>query len=454
MKMDRENKMAFDIYTVSSYAPRPCGIATFTRSFLGGLNSYTGEIGSKYVFAIDNASESEISYDPLVESVIDQSDSNSWVRNAGKLLVRSSERRPRKPVVVLQHEFGLDGKDAKGGNYVTFAKIMNSANVPVYTYLHTVLDEPNKHQLKTTQDLANYSDRLIVTTESAIDILSEKYGIDPNKAKHIDHGIRMLNPSKYSREDMKKKYGVEKKVVSTLGLKSLNKGLDYGLEAFSKFMGDTSNKDVTYLIAGQFHPGFVKQDGGRYYQEYTSKLENIVKKSGLKSVNLENLEQDSDLGEAINNNAVVFLDKFLGEDLLLELYGLTDVKLLPYRNPQQISSGILADTIGSGRTAISTKFLYALDMLSDDPKKAKEKGLFVDEVRGRGILVDLNKGEDKYLSDPDVEQMAEGIDYMVSNDKERIDMERRAFERGHRMRWDIVAGDFIRDVQFLDNLRK
>jgi len=39
-------------------------------------------------------------------------------------------------------------------------------------YLHTVLDDPNEHQKKVLQDLANNSDGLLVTTEGAIDILS------------------------------------------------------------------------------------------------------------------------------------------------------------------------------------------------------------------------------------------------------------------------------------------
>ena len=66
----------------------------------------------------------------------------------------------------------------------------------------------------------------------------------------------------------------------------------------------------------------------------------------------------------------------------------------------------------------------------------------------------MKNGKDKYLLDPDTTQIAEGLEYLVNHDKERLDMDRRNFERGHRMRWDIVAGDFIRDVQFLDNLRK
>jgi hypothetical protein len=56
---------------------------------------------------------------------------------------------------------------------------------------------------------------------------------------------------------------------------------------------------------------------------------------------------------------VVFLDTFLDENTLLKLYGATNVMLLPYLNMQQISSGILADTLGSGRVAVTTKFRYA-----------------------------------------------------------------------------------------------
>jgi len=46
------------------------------------------------------------------------------------------------------------------------------ARFMTFVYLHTVLDDPNEHQKKVLQGLANYSDGLLVTREGAIDILS------------------------------------------------------------------------------------------------------------------------------------------------------------------------------------------------------------------------------------------------------------------------------------------
>ena len=72
--------------------------------------------------------------------------------------------------------------------------------------------------------------------------------------------------------------------------------------------------------------------------------------------------EGTDFGE----NDVVFLDVFLDETTLVELYCATNTMVLPYLNMQQISSGILADTLGSGRAAITTKFRYAVELLNSN----------------------------------------------------------------------------------------
>jgi hypothetical protein len=59
--------------------------------------------------------------------------------------------------------------------------------------------------------------------------------------------------------------------------------------------------------------------------------------------------------------------------------------ILPYLNTEQISSGILADTIGSGRVAIATKFRYALELIYSN--KTCPPGMTIGRF-ARGILVD------------------------------------------------------------------
>jgi hypothetical protein len=125
---------------------------------------------------------------------------------------------------------------------------------------------------------------------------------------------------------------------------------------------------------------------------------------------------------------------------LLKLYGATNVMLLPYLNMQQISSGILADTLGSGRVAITTKFRYARELIHSN-KRCPER-LLIGRY-ARGILVD--PGE------PSVEQIAQALDYLVFNESKRLIMERQAQQRGYQMRWNNSAWALL---QYLDFVRE
>ena len=140
---------------------------------------------------------------------------------------------------------------------------------------------------------------------------------------------------------------------------------------------------------------------------------------------------------------VLFLDTFLEENTLLKLYAATNIMVLPYLNLHQTSSGILADTVGSGRVAIATKFSYALELLN--PIGSLQKGISV-RPRARGILV--------APGDPSIDQIAQALDYLVFNTSERFEMENRAHERGVEMKWDNVAWKLLQYIDFLQGRRE
>ena len=73
------------------------------------------------------------------------------------------------------------------------------------------------------------------------------------------------------------------------------------------------------------------------------------------------------------------------------------------------------------------------------------EGIIVDK-HARGILVD--PGE------PSIEQIAQGLDYLVFDRDERLRMEKRAHERGHRMRWDNVAWELLQHIEFVQSKRR
>ena len=355
---------------------------------------------------------------------------------------------PNPTVVLLQHEYGLDpdekGNDGEGTNFVDMAEAFTSKGLATLVYLHTVLDEPNPHQKKTLQELAKHSDGLIVTTESAIQMLeSDLYGIEHEKLKHIDHGIRMQHPSHYDRLAIKEQYGLKHHfLITTLGLLSPDKGIQYGIRAFGSFLKEScteeQRKDIIYLIAGLYHPGFVKANGGKNYEEYQAILKNALEESGLKWCKTKELT-----GIDYDSFDVIFLDTFLDESALLKLYGATNVMLLPYLNMQQISSGVLADTVGAGRVAVTTKFRYALELIHSN--KRCPSGMVVGR-HARGILVD--PGE------PSVEQIAEALDYLVFNQDKRLMMEKQAHQRGYQMSWYNSAWALLQHIEFINEQKE
>jgi glycosyltransferase involved in cell wall biosynthesis len=431
--------MPYNIRIVSTYPPRRCGIGTFSRDLANALEHFTGEVGHIRIAAIDNGSSP---YAIPVDLIIDQHNAESWGFAIRDILTRAKES-PNPTIILLQHEYGLDpdknGRDGQGTNFVDMAKTFHQRGLTMLVYLHTVLDDPDPHQKKTLQELAKNSDGLIVTTESAINILeSDVYGIDRSTLKHIDHGVRMQHPSQFDRLAIKKEYGLENRfLVTTLGLLSPDKGIQYGISAYGKFLDESctasQRKNLVYLIAGQFHPEFVKGDGGESYQLYQAVLLQALDDAKLKWCKVKEVG-----GTDFDQYDVVFLDTFLEESTLLRLYSATNIMVLPYLNMHQISSGVLADAMGSGRVAIASKFRYAVELIHSN--KRCPSGVVIGR-HARGILVD--PGE------PSVEQIAEALDYLVFNQDKRLMMEKEAHQRGYQMRWDNSAWALLQYIDFV-----
>jgi len=429
----------YNIRLVSTYPPRKCGVGTFSRDLATALEHFTAEVGHIRVAAIDN---NKGPYDIPVDLTIDQYTPQSWADTTTHIITRAGESTD-PTIVMLQHEYGLDpdeeGNDGQGTNFVDMLKAFTKQGLTTLVYLHTVLDEPDPHQKKTLQELAQYSDGLIVTTESAIHILeSNTYGIEPSKLKHIDHGIRMQHPSQYDRLAIKREFGLENHfLITTLGLMSVDKGIQYSIRAYGRFLDESCTEaqrsKLVYLIAGQCHPEFVKAEGGQLYQEYQAMLAKALEDSKLRWCRVKELGTID-----FEQHDVVFLDTFLEDNTLLKLYGATNIMVLPYLSTYQISSGILADTVGAGRVAIATKFRYAVELIYSN--KRCPSGTIIGRY-ARGILVD--PGE------PSIEQIAQALDYLVFNQDKRLMMEKQAHQRGYQMRWNNSAWGLLQYIDFI-----
>src|SRR2546430_7009474 len=122
---------------VSSYVPRECGIATFTRDLHTGLDQVRH--GQQSLIVAINDPGAEYAYARRVIFQIDQSDPDSYVEAARYL------NRSRVQVVSLQHEFGLYGTIAAGQVKADYLlPLLRELRKPAITTLHTVLPQPSE----------------------------------------------------------------------------------------------------------------------------------------------------------------------------------------------------------------------------------------------------------------------------------------------------------------------
>src|ERR1700760_371792 len=162
---------------VGNYLPRECGIATFTTDL---CNALTEEFGSGRLFAIPvNDPESSYEYPEQVCLELTQEDIGSYERAAEFLNFNGND------LVCLQHEYGIFGGVA--GRYIL--ALLRKLSMPLVTTLHTVLREPDANQRIVLEEIAKLSDRLVVMSELAAQLLRDVYAVPSAKIDLIPHGV-------------------------------------------------------------------------------------------------------------------------------------------------------------------------------------------------------------------------------------------------------------------------
>jgi len=114
---------------------------------------------------------------------------------------------------------------------------------------------------------------------------------------------------------------------------------------------------------------------------------------------------------------VIFYNRFVSLEELIQFIGAADIYITPYLNVQQIVSGTLAYTLGAGKAVISTPYWYAEEMLAD----------------GRGVLTPFH----------DPAALAEQVIDLLDNEAKRHAMRKRAYLFGRAMIWPQVAHRYM-----------
>jgi len=358
---------------LSTYPPRECGLATFTQDLVLQLNENQSTSKNR-IIAVSNAS---FQYDDEVKLELLQNDRSSYIQMASKLNNSDIE------LLVIEHEYGIYGGER--GEYLL--ELIYNLQIPFVTTLHTVLPKPDYKQRYIVNALGQKSKKIITMAKNTISILNNVYGIDPAKIEVIHHGVPYIPMQ--SREKLKAESGLAgRPVISTFGLLSPGKGLEYGVDAIAQVA--KKHKDVLYYILGKTHPAIEQESGESYRQS----LATMVAQLGIES-------------------NVSFVNKYLTKEEIIRYLQLSDIYLTPYLGKDQAVSGTLAYAVGYGRVIVSTPYSYAQEMLS----------------QGRGMLADFKNSE----------SLASCIEYVLDNPEEKAQMEQKTYEIGKEMMWQHVV---------------
>ncbi|NUP46018.1 MAG: glycosyltransferase [Catenulispora sp.] len=376
------SNMGIRLAIVSTYPPRRCGIATFSRDLAVALADAAPDVRVE-ISALDRDG---LTYPATVRTVIRQDERPDYGAAARELAASGVG------VVVIQHEYGIFG--GLDGAWITeFAAELHRLGVPYLVTLHTVLSSPSQSQAGTLFRLCRDAVGVTVFTETARRLAVDTGIVPPDRIVHVPHGAPPPGSGGAVRPEVAAALEAlrGRRLLSTFGLISPGKGLETAVAALGRIA--ERHPDVTYLIAGSTHPEIARQEG----EHYRDRLMLAVKGADLQ-------------------DRVAFLDTFLSDAEISAVLARTEIFCTPYRSREQISSGALTFALAAGCPVVSTSYFYAEDMLAG----------------GAGITVPPE----------DPEAFAEALHTLLS-DPDRMRRARDAARtRGSALHWTAVARRF------------
>jgi glycosyltransferase involved in cell wall biosynthesis len=342
---------------VSTYPPRRCGLATFTRDLRAAL-AVAAPGWRVDVAAIDRGG---VRYGTEVLTTVRHDDAADYRRAAALIEAAGTD------LVVIQHEYGIFG-GADGRHVLALAAELRRRAVPYVVTLHTVLSAPTEGQSAVLRQLCAMAAAVTVFTPGAQALVARggsgprvPVGVVPHGAPVVlrERG-RAVPATSRLREVLPGPAAPgtagpgpqqpDPAVLTTFGLIGPGKGLEQVIAALPAIVA--RHPQARYVIAGATHPEVLRSAGESY-------------RDGLVALAAR-------LGVA---GHVRFLDAFLSDVELAELLANTTIYLTPYRGTEQVCSGTLAFALVAGCPVISTPYRYAQEILV--PRDGTAPGVLV-----------------------------------------------------------------------------
>ena len=311
---------------VSTYPPRECGIANYTKDLIDAIDGLH-EFKSSVVIAINEKGEI-YKYDRRVRFQIERDSIDDYVQAVRYVNLSEVD------LINLQHTFGLFG--GEWGEYIN--SFLEDLQKPVVTTLHTIVPNFGSTAQTVLESIAYHSASIVVMTTTALQLL-KSYNIKREKIDVIPHGCPDV--PFVTSERPKTSLGLRNRIVlSTFGLINRRKGIQHAIRALPSLV--KKEPRILYLIIGETHPEVRKTEGERYRKR------------------LMRLVDELQLGKHVR-----FYNRFISKRELIRYLQATDIYITPYVGRNQISSGTLVYALGIGKAIISTPYLHAEEALAD-----------------------------------------------------------------------------------------
>jgi polysaccharide biosynthesis protein PslF len=297
---------------LGTYAPTPCGLATFSEALAGALAARGADV------SIVRIADGDVCKAPNVVGEL--------VNGSASSVDATSELLNQSEVAIIQHEYGIYG----GPDGDEVVQIMAGLRVPSVVVVHTVLKHPTPHQLSVLESVVALAGQVIVMSEVARQRLCAGFAVDPHKITIIPHGAALPRTNGAQQPD--------RPTILTWGLLGPGKGIERVIDAMA-LLKNLPNPP-RYVIAGRTHPKVLAAQGETYREALVA--------------------QAKSLGVA---DSVCFDAVYRTPEELTTLIQTATLVVLPYDSKDQVTSGVLVDSIASGRPIVATAFPHAVELL-------------------------------------------------------------------------------------------
>jgi len=357
---------------LSTYSPTVCGLATFSAALAENLTAKGVDVS-----VVRIADEEAITETAVVGELVNGDPASATA--AAELLNRGD-------IALIQHEYGIYG----GPDGDEVVQIMEALCVPSIVVAHTVLKDPTPQQRSVLERVMALADHVVVMSEAARERLCDGFAIDGHKVSTIPHGAALPANNGVKHRDRPN--------ILTWGLIGPGKGIERVIDAMPSLKNLPNSP--RYLIAGRTHPKVLATQGEAYREALVAQAQR--------------------LGVA---QSVTFDAEYRSPAALTRLIQAAAVVVLPYDSKDQVTSGVLVDSVASGRPIVATAFPHAVELLGS----------------GAGTVVAHD--------DPDA--LLTALSRLLTDPHAAGSMATHARALAPAMAWPVVAGAYVKLSQQL-----